>query len=329
MTVSNIPTQLALGSRFRALQVPLAPLTIPYDSGNTRAAEVPKTYLTKSLALRFTGTLVVSTALTLIDATNSPLQLLSRIELSGDGNETIWAISGKDAYRIQQLYNGKAGELVAPGTTVASHPMAAFILISAEAVNMAIPVDSYLDLREFEKTELRITWAALSSLFSAGAATMTDGQVEVYANQSTEGLPSIGFRKFFMYDERPITATQTDFRFNVPRSGLLAGILFRVERDGAPVDDIVNFITLESDSSHTHVKRRSWRSLQAENVVRYQLDGGAAADGGQVGVEAGRVLGDRAHGSAPGGDGVRPSRVRLPTRRPRPASAAESTRSLR
>ena len=282
MSSPELPTQLALGSRFRALQVPLAPLTIPYDSGNTRASEVPKTYLTKDLAIRFTGTLQVATTLTLIDGANSPLQLLQRIELSGDGNETLWAISGKDAYRLQHLFQGKAGELVAPGTAVANQPMVAFIIISAEAVNMAIPVDSYLDLREFEKTELRITWAPLTSLFSAGTATMTDGQVEVYANQSTEGLPSIGFRRYYQFDERTILSTQTDFRFTVPRSGLLAGILFRAERDAVPDDTIVNFITLESDSSHTHVKRRSWKSLQAENVVRYQLDGGAAADGGRI-----------------------------------------------
>ena len=277
------PNQLALGSRFRALQVPLAPVTIPYDSGNTRAAEVPKTYLTKDIVIRLTGNLVVTGALTLIDATHLPLQLFQKIELVGDGNEVLWALAGKDAYRLMQIHHGKAGELVAPGTGVATHPIVATLIISAEAVNMAVPVDSYLDLREFEKTELRIQWAPATSMFSAGTATLdATTQAECFANQTTEGLPSIGFRRFYQFDERPITTTQTDFRFLVPRSGLLSGILFRVERDAAPVDDIVNFITLESDSSHAHIKRRTWRSLQAENVIRYQLDGGAAADGGRI-----------------------------------------------
>jgi len=41
------------------------------------------------------------------------------------------------------------------------------------------------------------------------------------------------------------------------------------------VDNVVNFMTLTSDSSHDHFKRRPWASLQLENVQRYQLDGAA------------------------------------------------------
>jgi len=224
---------------------------------------------------------VVTVAVTL--KSEAPLGLLQKIELTGDGNEVLWAVSGRDAYRLMQIFHGKAGELTAPATGVGTNPFVAFLIISAEAVNMAVPVDSYLDLREFEKTELRVTWGAAATLFSAGTATISaTTQVECYANQSTEGLPSIGFRRFLQYDERPIVSTQTDFSFLIPRSGLLAGILFRTDRDDVTVDDIINFITITSDSSHDHVKRRSWRSLQAENMVRYQLDGGLAAAGGRI-----------------------------------------------
>lgn len=279
--MSPVPNQLALGSRFRALQIPSAPINIPYDSGNARSVEVPKTYLTKDLFLRLTGDLVVTVAATL--KSEAPLGLLQKIELVGDGNEVLWALSGRDAYRLAQIFHGKSGEFSAPATGVATNPFVAGFLISAEAVNMAVPVDSYLDLREFEKTELRITWGAVSTLISAGTATISaTTQVEVFANQTTEGLPSIGFRKFFQFDERPILATQSDFRFLVPRSGLLAGILIRTDRDDNSVDDLINFITIESDSSHSHVKRRPWRNLQSENMQRYQLDGGLAANGGRI-----------------------------------------------
>lgn len=282
----DIPQQLALGTRFRALQLPTSPNTIPYDPGNTRGAEVPKTYLTKDLALRLTGNLVVTVATATILA-EAPLGLITKVELLADGSESLFAMSGRDAYRLGAIFHGKAGELVPPVGTAGTNAFSAFLILSSEAVNMAVPVDSYLDLREFEKTEIRIQWGAATTIATAGGGgtievDATTTQAEVYANQTTEGLPSIGFRRFISYDDRPILSTQSDYSFLVPRSGLLAGVLFHTYRDEVPVDDIVNYITLTSDGAHDHVKRRSWRSLQSENVMRYQLDGGPAANGGKI-----------------------------------------------
>lgn len=283
--MAEIPEQLALGSRFRALSVALSPVAIPYDAGNTRASEVPKTYLTKDIFIRLTGSLTVGVAVaTILD--DAPLGLLSSIELAGDGNETLWKLAGRDAYRLSNLFNGKAGELVPPSGAVGTNAFSASLVLSAEAVNMAIPVDSYLDLREFEKTELRITWGAATEIATAGGGgsiTITAAtQIDAYANQSTEGLNSIGFRRFLSFDQRDINATNPELTVLVPRSGLLAGILFRSDRDKAKVDNIFNFITLTSDSSHDHFKRRSWASLQFENVIKYQLDGGAGGGSGRI-----------------------------------------------
>lgn len=281
----DVPQALMLGSRFRSLQVGLSPVEIPYDSGNTRGSEVPKTYLTKDIFIRLTGSLVVSVATATAILDEAPLGLLSSIELAGDGNETLWKLAGRDAYRLANLFHGKAGELVPPVATVGTNAFSASFILSAEAVNMAVPVDSYLDLREFEKTELRITWGAASEICTAGPATISISattKLECYANQSTEGLASIGFRRFLSFDQRDITATNPELTVLVPRSGLLAGILFRTDRDKARVDNIINFLTLTSDSSHDHIKRRSWSSLQFENVQRYQLDAGAGGGSGRI-----------------------------------------------
>jgi len=259
-----------LGSRFRSLSLPCSPLTIPYDSGNTRGTEVPKTYLTKDIHVRLTGDLVVTVAVTL--KSEAPLGLIAKIELAGDGNETIWALSGRDAYRLAHIFHGQSAELVAPAVGVGTNPFSASFILSAEAVNMAVPVDSYLDLREFEKTELRVTWGAVTTVIATGTATISaTTQIEAYANQSTEGLEAIGFRRYISFDDRILTGSQTDFSMLIPRSGLLAGILFRTDRDDIAVNDILNFITLTSDGAHDHFKRRSFASLQAENNARYQL----------------------------------------------------------
>jgi hypothetical protein len=283
MSVTDVPAALMLGSRFRALSLGLSPVTIPYDSGNTRSAEVPKTYLTKDIFVRLTGSIDVTGTVTYID--EAPLGLITSIELAGDGNETLWKLHGRDAFRLAQLFHGKVSELVVGGTGVGNQPFSASFILSAEAVNMAVPVDSYLDLREFEKTELRVTWAATAgtgSIISAGTATVNAAtQLECFANQSTEGLGSIGFRRFISFADITVAATQTDLTLLVPRSGLLAGILFHTWAAGNRVDNIINFITLTSDSSHDHFKRRPWSSLQFENVQRYQLDG-AAAFGGRI-----------------------------------------------
>jgi len=276
----DLPVSLQLGSRYRALSLGLAPVSIPFDT-IVRASEVPKTYLTKDIFVRLTGNLVVTVAATI--RPEAPLGLLQTIELAGDGNEVLWKLAGRDAYRLMHLFHGKAGELVPPVGGVGTNAFSASIILSAEAVNMAVPVDSYLDLREFEKTELRITWGTVADVISAGTATIdATTKLECYANQSTEGLGSIGFRRFISFDQRDVTATNTDFTMLVPRSGLLIGVLFRTDRDSAPVDNIINFVTMTSDSSHDHWKRRSWVTIQMENVIRYQLDGGAAGGSGRI-----------------------------------------------
>ena len=272
-----------VGSRFRALSLGLSPLTIPYDSGNTRSSEVPKTYLTKDIFVRLTGSLVVGVAAaTILD--EAPLGLLSLIELAGDGNETLWKLSGRDAYRLANLFHGKAGELTPPTNGVGTNAFSASIILSAEAVNMAVPVDSYLDLREFEKTELRVSWGAATEIATAGGggtiSITAATQLECWANQSTEGYESIQFRRFISFNEVNVTATNSELSILVPRSGLLAGILFRTDRDKARVDNLINNITLTSDSSHDHWKRRTWSSIQFENTQRYQLD--SATLGGRI-----------------------------------------------
>lgn len=271
---------LALGSRFRSLQFSLIP--IPYDSGNTRSVEIPPAWLTKSISIRLTGSLNVTAALTLNGET--PLPLMQKIELVGDGSTVIWSISGRDAYRYMHILTGKAGELVPPPTAIGgAQAFSAQLYIDAAARRFASPVDSYLDIREFQKTELRITWAAVGSLFSAGTATMNAGcQADIQCLQTTEGLGSVSLRKLLQFDERSIVATTPNFEMVIPRVGLLAGILVRTDSSLVPVDTIINTVSLISDTTFRHLDRINWRHIQSRNIVDYDMDGGAGGGDGHI-----------------------------------------------
>jgi len=225
--------------------------------------------------VRLSGSLVVTVGTT--NAPLSPLPLIQKLELVADGRKILWTAAGIDLWELCHIHRGKAPELNPPALGVATNPFSATIVIDNSAIRMQFPADSMFDPREYEKIELRVTWGTVANVISAGTATVSAAtQIDAQIQQTTVGVQHIGFNRVIQFDEQSVVAASSNFTFNVPRSGLLAGILLRSSTNAAgivtPVDSIVNFVTVKSDNSFNHLDRLAWNTLKARDTVEFQLD---------------------------------------------------------
>jgi hypothetical protein len=275
-----MPEALDFGARFRTITstVPV----IPFDSGNVRSVELPRSFLYRNIAVRLTGGVVLGAAGAPVNVPESPLGLVSKLELVADGRKILWTASARDLYRLAHVMRGVPGELAPPAVTAsATDPFSATIVIDNAAIRMQLPADSLFDPREYEKIELRCTWGTVASISTGGTTPSISAatQLEIQVQQTTVGVEHVAFNRIIQFDEQIVTATSSNFTFNVPRSGLLAGILLRSDHtplvggiaQATPIDSLVNFVTLKSDNSFNHIDRAGWNLLKARNVYEFQM----------------------------------------------------------
>lgn len=277
----------SLGSRFRTVRVGVG--NVPFSQDNTVNLELPNTLLAKTVIMRLTGNLVIATANAANIFAEAPLGLIRRVELVCDGRRYLLSTAARDLFRLEHVGNRKVGELVPPIVTIGTRPFSALLTFTHEALGFMDPSESLFDPRLYKKVELRITWGAASSIATAGGggtiAIDAATKVSVSVLQTAEGVDQILFDRTVSFDEKDVTATSQGLPFEIPQNGLLAGILFRTDRDAGagagpvPVDDLINNISLKSDTTVAHVDKLPWVDLQSHNVVDFSLDGAAVAGG--------------------------------------------------
>jgi hypothetical protein len=273
-----MPEALDFGARFRTVTstVPI----IPFDSGNVRSVELPRSFLYRNIAVRLTGQINSGGAGAYTNNPESPLGLISKLELVADGRKILWTAAGRDLYRMCHLFRGVSTELNPPAVTAnQANPFSASLVIDNSAIRMQLPADSLFDPREYEKIELRVTWGTVGSISNGGTApsiVVAQTQLEIQVQQTTVGVEHVAFNRILQFDEQIVTATSSNFTFNVPRSGLLAGILLRADHNPValvptPTDTLVNFVSVKSDNSFNHLDRAGWNLLKARNVAEFQF----------------------------------------------------------
>ena len=262
---------LDFGSRFRTVQSHVG--TITFNSGNVSSIELPRTFLYKTVLIRMNGQLDITAAITL--ANEAPIRLIKKIEIVADGRKVMFTATGTNAFRLGHVMRGKQPELVAPATAIANNvPFGACYVIDFQAIRFGKPVDSYFDPRPYEKVELRITWGALNpDLFTAGTATADFVDLDILIDQTSKGAELVMFNKLITFDEDAIVTASPNLVLNVPRSGLLAGILFFSEVDSAASDGLIERLSLKSDNNFLHLDGGKWAPLQDKTVVDFQVEG--------------------------------------------------------
>ncbi len=267
-----MPNILTAGSQYRSVKT--GNIVIPFNSGNVSAVELPRTLFKKRVTLRLSGTVSVTVAGSGVVA-EAPGRLIRKIEIVGDGVKTYVSQTGLDLFRLAHILEGKQPQLVGPaGAGVQTNTAINMTIpVHFEATRMRSPVDSYMDPRGFESVQLRITWGTIADIITGGTATVNAGtQIEAISHDTAIGEENIAYRRLLLYDENPITGASTQLPFNIPRNGLLAGILFHADVNLSPSDALINFISLKSDNVNVHVDRIGYETLRQNNVVEYQID---------------------------------------------------------
>lgn len=283
--------QLAtLGSRFRLARI--AAGQIAYSKNNPIALELPNALLAKAILVRITGNLVVGVANAANIFAEAPLGLIKRIEVVADRRKYLVSLSGRDLYRLNHFMHNKAMENSPPAATTGTKAFACTLVIDHEALNFLDASESLFDPRLYKKVELVITWGSETDIATAGGGGGTIAidaatAASVSVVQTAEGVNQTLFDHSLSFDERSIAASSQALEIEIPQNGLLAGVLIRTDRDAGagagpvPVDDLINTISLVSDTTVRHVDRIKWADLQRQNVGDFKLDG-AAVLGNQI-----------------------------------------------
>jgi len=270
---------ISLGSRFRTIQSQ-AP-SIAFSSGNTASVELPRSFPYKMIRARLRGSLTIGTGTTPLS--DSPVGLIRRFTVIADGRKQLIDISGQHAYRLSNLLNGKAGELVPASAT--GNFFGAFN-VHHEMRRFLSPIWSYFDPRPYEKVEARVQWGTTSDLLGTpGTATIgAETALDLQLVQTSAGEDAMGFNKIISFDEFSFGAAPvSNFTINVPRTGLLAGILISTYQAGVATNDffqntatgssnVAGGLTLKSDNNFVHIDNLNPSTIQAANVEDYQLD---------------------------------------------------------
>lgn len=288
------PVATELGARFRTVTATTS--VIPFDSGNVRSVELPRSFLFRSVFVRLTGTVNSGGAGAYTNNFESPLPLIKRLELVADGRKVLWTAAGRDLFRIAHFMLGKQFELNPPALTAnTNNPFSASFRIHNNAVRMQFPADSLFDPREYEKIELRCTWGTVTDIVTGGTAPAVAAatQLSIQVEETTMGVEHIQFNRVIQFDEQAVAATSSNFTFNIPRAGLLAGILLRTDAGTPPAgsDTVINFVTLRSDNSFNHKDRLVWNDLKSANVGDFQLDLGQVTAAPTLGANQQLVTG--------------------------------------
>jgi hypothetical protein len=267
------PSTLELGSRFRTAQTQVPQLS--FVSGGVSSQELPRSFLYKTLVCRLSGSITIGTGTGAMS--EGPLGLIQKCEIIADGRKVLVSANARDLFRLTHIFRGKRPEL---NFSAATGSFSGTFAIDMEAIRMVSPVDSFFDPRPYEKIEIRITWGTISNILTTpGTASITSVVLDVQVLQTTEGADAIMFNKLISFDENTPAASSQNLTINVPRSGILHGILFRTDTLGIDQDNIINFVTVKSDNNFLHVDRLSWATLQRRNVFEFQLDGGTDTPG--------------------------------------------------
>jgi|SwirhirootsSR2_FD_contig_111_263309_length_6336_multi_5_in_0_out_0_2 hypothetical protein len=279
-TLDN-PIYQTLGKTFQLARIGAG--VLPYSQGNAVSLELPNALLQKGITLRLSGNAVISVASATANFSEMPLGLIKNLRIIGDGRRVLFASPGRDLYRLAHFTWGKQWELSPSLLTVGTRPFSATIRIDHESLMNIDPVESLFDPRLYKKVVVEVTWGAVADIIQVGGATvqLSAVQMDVLVEQTNEGITKILFDHEVSADEQTVTATSRLFTFKVPQNGLLFGVMMRTDRDAGggagpvPVDDIINTVTLKSDTTVAHFDQVDWDTAQREMVARFQADGGA------------------------------------------------------
>ncbi|HEY8085326.1 MAG TPA: hypothetical protein VIE69_06960 [Methylophilaceae bacterium] len=244
-----MPAQYRLKRKVNSVQV--------VENGQA-TQDMPRGYDIEAIRFRLAGTLNVTTNFSGAVRAEAPTQLVKRIELIGDGKNTIASIPLVMLNRGNVNRRGQLGSLTPPSAqTVAAYSIMASAVLDQAIMDGIRQKDSNLRTSGMALLQIRFTFGQTSDCFVAGtgAGNLTNTFVDIYTDEMIEIADANGqitsplYLQKRSYQDIAIAASNANQQVILPVGNVLRSVLIRSEgftTAGEPSDLVINNLTLAS-----------------------------------------------------------------------------------
>ncbi len=231
--------------------------------------------LIKQINLEFAASAVVSGGAasgTVVE--DSTMILIPRIEIEGNG-QTIFNMDAQALYYMNQFEHSIAGSILEPTAgDEATYPIYVNMIISFENNIGRFPEDTFLPARLFKTLNMRFTFGACNDMFEGtydrGCTIAASYGVTPIVIETT--APDPKFIRQQLYIEKTIAANQTDFPVDLPAGRYIyQKLLFKTLDAKVRSNDIINSITVETDTSINNIKTIPYDQLRKRNIYDHRI----------------------------------------------------------
>lgn len=250
--------------------------SIAYVGATTKTFEIERNGFIKEMILLLEGTFTVSVAAGTAIPSESPQNLISKIELLANGGEVIKSYDGSACYRL--ACNNACLNLtrVQPGYTVAAHPFSVPLILQFRQPQARSPVDTVLPAHQFDSLFLKITFAdgtadKLLAVKDGSTFAVTACTVKVVAKYADiPGWANRGFSLFKeIQSEQDIAATAAEYAVDLVLGSQYRRILLQTYDDYDLADTIINKFSMRAGVSSYYINNVSRALLKAEGEILY------------------------------------------------------------
>ena len=226
---------------------------IPFVADSMRTLPLPLNNIYRYLMFRLRGNVVTTATAPTGLRTDAPFQLIRRIEIVANGNDTIKNIPFILLKKLNTIDWGIEPEWTNVGVTASTtfpfvaSSMLPFVFTGAKTRR---PHDGALDARELATLDLRVTFGNIADVYNSPAgATITATELETKTGEYETLEEFEAFLNKHTSTEREITATATELQERLPTERVYRRFLLYSEVDGIARNDILNRISLRSGST--------------------------------------------------------------------------------
>lgn len=239
-----------------AFRRPQNVLNFQKNSNDTNNLHLGRQY--RELECRLSGVLTIGTADATAVVEDAPYSLIKKVEIMANGNVPIKTLTGKALKELTGLRDRVMPASTAPGTGTGNHTIDAYFRIPFWMPMAGLAMDSSLvnatSKGGITSLTISIDWGDAEDLVTPDATTVLSWDTEPTIDVLGHDMVGMDNKKYVIHRERTITKEvgQTSERFLVDiHSGpnrKLIGALVIAREAGARTDDIINKLSVETDS---------------------------------------------------------------------------------
>jgi hypothetical protein len=239
--------------------------TLDFSSGNRTWIDLPRDRFIKRINLALTGTVTLSGGTTSGTVTEDATpQLLSLIEVWGDGTIPLFRSDGVGLYYKNYFETGQAPSIANPadGSAAANAVYATFDIWFENNIGL-VPADSFLNASNYRTLRLYITWNTLASMFSGtNDRTKASTALKLTATVFESSQPNPQYLRIqdFMID----TITASKNSYNLGGGSLPVGnriyqsFMLKTIDTAARANTVLNNINLLGGDKIYHIQNYQW-----------------------------------------------------------------------